>query len=389
MTVLTYVDPVEGFRGWVAFAGSEHRLAAGGLRVQLGLKQETLVALAGAMTLKERLLGLGVDGAKAGIDYDPWSPGKHKALVRFLDFFRETLAERLSLGPDMGVSWNELERAAHATGLLSAKAAIARTQELDEDDFVGRLAHLDSPVGLLTLAERRAGHALAHAAIGAARWAVPTGRLQAAVQGFGTLGRGAALALVEAGVQVTAIADEHGCLVDSDGLDVPALLSIAPGKPVSGQAPAQGTAGPRAALLDVPVEVLVLAACGDAVSEQQAEGLPARAVVVGANLGLRPQAEDILHRRGVPVVPDFVGGCGGSASMDALFGPPSCPTPQQVLDRLASRMRTLVAEILDQAAFLGVTPRQAALAVGEANRPTASGRPYGRWAMAESIGAST
>ncbi len=84
---------VEGFRGWVAFAGSERRLTAGGLRVQPGLTQETLVALAGAMTLKERLLGLGVDGAKAGIDYDPWSPGKHEALVRFLRFLREAFTE--------------------------------------------------------------------------------------------------------------------------------------------------------------------------------------------------------------------------------------------------------------------------------------------------------
>lgn len=70
-TVAHYVDPVEGFAGYVALAGTKQRLGAGGFRVQEGLDEETIVRLAEAMARKERLLGLGVDGAKAGIDYDP------------------------------------------------------------------------------------------------------------------------------------------------------------------------------------------------------------------------------------------------------------------------------------------------------------------------------
>lgn len=383
MEVLRYQDPSEGFRGWAAFHGRDHRLAAGGMRVQPGLREKTVVALAAAMALKERLLGLAVDGAKAGIDYDPRRPGKPEALARFLGFLRGCLTERLSLGPDMGCTWPELESAARAAGLVSAKAAVARAQGLDQEDFLCRLTLLDAGAGALTLAQRRAGHALAHAAVGAGRWAVPSGPLRAGVQGFGTLGRGAALALAEAGVAVTAVADEHGCVTNGKGLDVAALVTLAYGEPVTARAPAAGATAPRSALLETPVDVVVLAACEDAVSAGQAEVLPARAVVVGANLGLSPGVEDLLHRRGVVVVPDFVGGCGGSASMDALFGPPACPSPEEVLDRLAARMRALVAQVLGLAAQLGVTPRQAALAVCESNRPTLSGRPYGRWTMAE------
>lgn len=81
----------------------------------------------------------------------------------------------------------------------------------------------------------------------------------------------------------------------------------------------------------MPVDVVVLAACEGAITVEQARELPARVVVVGANLGLSRIVEEVLHFHEVIVVPDFVSGCGGSASMDALFGAPQCPSPDQVL----------------------------------------------------------
>ena len=40
--VIPYVDPVEGFQGWLDFSGRNHRLAAGGFRVPKGLGGATL-----------------------------------------------------------------------------------------------------------------------------------------------------------------------------------------------------------------------------------------------------------------------------------------------------------------------------------------------------------
>lgn len=77
--------------------------------------------------------------------------------------------------------------------------------------------------------------------------------------------------------------------------------------------------------------MVVLAACQNAVDLDQAHRLRAGAVVVGANLGLSRATEQVLHLREVAVVPDFVGGSGGSASMDALFGPARCPSPEEML----------------------------------------------------------
>lgn len=373
--VLTYHDQDAGFEGYLALDGQDNPLAAGGFRVQPGLTADTTARLAQLMTLKQRLLGLGVDGAKCGIAYDPRSPGKRAAMRRFLRFVRPYLLSRFSMGPDMGTTWREIESVARAEGIPSAKIAIGRAQGLPDAEVLRRLQLLDADVDGRTLGQRRAGHGLAHAALAASPVGVEA-RLRVGVQGFGTLGRAAAQSLAEAGARIVTVADEFGALVDPDGLDVARLLATGHHHPLAVAAPRRRTH--RDAVFDAPVDLLVLAACEDAMSSEQARALPdtVHAVAVGANLGLTPQAEELLAARGVAVVPDFVGGCGGSASMDALFGPPVCPTPAEFLDRLAATMRAAVRSVLDRAATTGLTPRAAALALC-AEEPPRRRRPYG------------
>lgn len=371
--VFRYVDPLEGFCGYLAFHGTGHRLAAGGLRMQPGVREDTVVALAETMTLKERVLGLAVDGAKAGIDYDPNAPTSQAALRRFLRFLRPHLLERLSLGPDMGTTWDCLEAAARHERIPSVKIAIARAQGLAEHEVLRRLAVLGAPVDGLTLGQRRSGHALAHAGLAAAAAVgVRTAPIRAVVQGFGTLGRGAALSLARAGAAVVAVADEHGSVSCPEGLDIARLLAAPHGAPF-----AAARRDPPAAVFEAPADLVVLAACEDAMTEDQARALRAPAVAVGANLGLAPAVEAELCSRGVGVVPDLVGGCGGSASMDALFGPATCPRPEEVLESVATTMATLVRRVLASSAMGGLTPREAALALCEANSRPASAKPYG------------
>lgn len=378
-SVVRYVDPVRGFCGFLALDGLENTLAAGGFRVQPGLTEETVAQLAQAMTLKQRLLGLGVDGAKCGIDYDPRAADKLQAMGGFLRFLRPHLLERLSLGPDIGSTWAEIESLGRQLGVGSVKIAIARAQGLSGADFRARIGKLDETVGAATLGQRRAGHALAHAALAATERVTTAGRAaRVGIQGFGTLGRAAALSLVEAGARVTALADEHGCLLADRGLDVAALSDAPHGTPLTRSAGPADVVRPRDAVLEAPVDTLVLAAHEDALSRDQAARLASsvRALAVGANLGLAEHVEEGLHARGILVVPDFVGGCGGSASMDALFGPARCPSATAVLRSVGVSMRALVHEILDVSDTRQIPPRQAALAVCNA-RPSIRPRPYG------------
>lgn len=371
--VVTYRDQMTGVLGYLAIDGRHNPLAAGGFRVQPGLQPCTIARLAEAMTLKQRLLGLAVDGAKCGLDLDPQHPDKPTVMRRFLRFLRPQLLERFSMGPDMGTSWDEIESLAVAEGIPSVKIAVAPAQGLSRQEVLHRLQLLATTVGGRTLGQRRAGHGLAHAAIEAA--GRKAAGLRVGIQGFGTVGSAAAQSLAEAGARIVVVADEHGALVADDGLDISGLLGIAPNS-VTTAAPCR--AAHRDEIFDVPVDALVLAAGEDAINADQAAALPSsvRVVVVGANLGLTSAVEDSLARRGVTVVPDFVGGCGGSASMNALFGPPRCPTPNEFLDRLRATMRGLVSRVLGRAIGCRLTPRAAALALCAEQPPCSWRTPY-------------
>lgn len=374
--LLIYEDREEGFRGFLAYAGQDAPLAAGGFRVQRGLRGATIAALAEAMTLKECVLGLNVDGAKCGIDYDPGSPGKHAAMRRFLCFLKPHLRDRLSLGPDMGTDFSEIEALARQEGISSVKAAIARAQGLTEDDVLGRLKLLEVPVGRKTLGQRRAGHALAQAALVALGQTAAAARPPTCVvQGFGTLGRAAALSLHEAGVRIVAIADEHGSLRCDTGLDVSEMLMAPAGQPVGELA--AGEAADRTAPLRLAVDAVVLAACEDGMTLQDAAALQAAAVVVGANRGLSGEVEALLHQRAIAVIPDFVAGAGGSAAMDALFAPPSAPTAHAVLQDTAATLDVLANRVLARARVRGSSHREAALELAREHRPSRDAKPYG------------
>jgi len=374
---IEYVDPVEGFHGYLVYHGHGCRIAAGGCRVQPGLSPETLRALAARMLDKQRLLGLAVDGARCGIDYDPRSPGKAAALGRFLAFLRQELGSRLSMGCDMGTGWHELEMLAAAQGIPSVKYAIRAAQELPEAAFFDRLHLLDERVGQLTVGQCRTGHALGHAALAAAaHLGLRPAGLRCAVQGFADLGRAAAGSLVEAGATVTAVSDEFGCVVDPTGLDVSAMLALPAHREVRSMHVGRASL-PRQALFDLPADVLVLADGSDAVPLDQAAVLPIPVVAVGADHGLSGLSERRLTDRGVLVVPDLVAGAGGPASMDALFGPARTPSPAQVLDLVAATMRELVADVLAGARDRGLSPRQVALDIAAAASVSPHDRPFG------------
>lgn len=378
MQTLEYNDPIEGFRGWLAYDGTSCRLAAGGCRVQPGLSADHVQILATRMTLKQRLLGSNVDDAKCGIDYDPRSAGKVAALTRFLMFLRQELLTRFSMGCDMGTQYEELDALVRPLGVPSIKYAIAHAQELGEAEYFARAALLTQPVGSLSLGQRRAGHALAQAAIIAAkcRSGGRRGRISCVLQGFGNLGRAAAYTLAEAGIAITAICDEYGYVYDSRGLDMMRLLESSYGTPVNRLAPVARSGRPEA-LFDLDADMFVLAAGEDSISVAQATRLQAPTVVVGSNCGLSPEAELALHRHGVLVIPDFVGGIGGSASMEALFGSVERPSPAEVLAGVSRIMQLLVERIVDEAGATNQPPRVIAHQLAAAAPVFADEPPYG------------
>jgi glutamate dehydrogenase (NAD(P)+) len=377
--IVEYTDPVEGFKGWLVIDALSHELCAGGFRVQEGLTLDCVADLARNMTLKMRIAGIRADGAKCGIDYDPHSPGKRGAICRFMRSIRPHILERYSVGPDLNTKMEELGDIAHELGIPSVKVAIAKAQGLDLPSFLDRFGVLGDSVDHVTLGKIRSGFGLAAACLGVLEFLeIPTQEATVAIQGFGGLGTGAAYTLHKSGVKIVGLADEEKSVISNNEgrLDIKALIRDS----TDGLIPktqGNGHYGDRSHIYDVKCDVLIPAAIENAIVVDNARTTSVKAIVPGANLAVTEEAERLLHERDIIAIPDFVAGCGGSLSMDGLFGPSYRPSAQDVLDHVERRMRTIVTEILARSRKDSITPREAALNMCSEAPLYPKSRPYG------------
>jgi len=378
--VIDYFDALEGFQGWLVIDTLDHSLCAGGMRVQPGLTREHLARMARNMTCKMRICGLRVDGAKSGIDYDPASPGKHAAMARFMAAVRPYIEHRYSMGPDLNVEMTELDAIGRNMGLPSVKMAVASAQGWDMSYFGERYQVLGRQVEGWPLGRIRVGYGVAVASLAVLDYlGIPCNEASVAIQGFGALAKAAAYGLSRKGVRISAFADQEKCIVagSGKGLDVKKLLAIeGPLLPEQGyDDDVRVTA--REEILRVPCDILVPAAVENTITEQVAGQLPVKAVVPGANLAVTAEADRLLHRKNIPVLPDLLSGSGGSLSMEGLFAPKDHPDPAEVLAHVEKRMTQLVNQILARSVAEGISPTQAALCTCAEAVPRPGTRPYG------------
>lgn len=377
--VVEYVDPLEGFKGWLVIDSMAHTLCAGGLRVQKGLTRECVQRLAATMTLKMRIAGIRADGAKSGIDYDPSSPGKKEALFRFIRAIKPFIQQCYSMGPDMNTCMPELDAICSRLDIPSIKTAVAKAQNLNLAEFSQRIALLSKPAGHATLGRLRAGAGLAASCLGTLDYlGIPAAKATVVIQGFGGLASGAAYFLNQAGVKIIGLADHEKSLISSDStaLDISSLL----GNSINGIIPdaaSKGRYGKREDIFTVPCDVFIPAAIEKAVGEQEAQTMQVRAITCGANLAVTAEAEQILHERGILLVPDMVAGCGGSLSMEGLFAPDSMPSVTEVLAHVDCKTRTIVKNLLTRSQQDGVPPREVALQLCSETPLYPGTRPYG------------
>lgn len=380
--IVEYTDPLEGFKGWAVIHSLSHKLCAGGVRVQKGLTLDCVRDLARNMTIKMRITGIRADGAKCGINYDPHSPGKKEAMYRFIRAIRPYVLERYSLGPDLNTTMCELDDIAERLSIPAVKMAIAKAQGFDLPSFLKRYRILKQPFGHATLGRVRAGFGLAAACQGVLEFLnIPPQEATVAIQGFGGLGSAAAYTLHEAGIKIIAIADEEKSLISTNNqsLDIKAMLPSTTncGSGFIPSSGINGRYGDPSEIYDVKCDVFIPAAIENVITADNADVLPIKAVVTGANLAVTQEAEKLLNDRGIIIIPDFVAGSGGSLSMDGLFGPEIEPSAQEVLTHVNKRMRRIVKKVIKRSQQDGVTTREAALRLCSEVPIYPEARPYG------------
>ena len=130
------------------------------------------------------------------------------------------------------------------------------------------------------------------------------------VQGFGNVGSNAARLMWEDGCVVVGVSDVQGGIYNERGLDLPTLTRhVAATNTVVGFPGA--TPVTNRELLELPCTFLVPAALEGQITGENASRIRAQMIVEGANGPTTPDADAILERRGITVVPDILANSGG------------------------------------------------------------------------------
>jgi glutamate dehydrogenase (NAD(P)+) len=185
------------------------------------------------------------------------------------------------------------------------------------------------------------------------------------VQGYGKVGAVAAHELAAKGARVIAVSDIVGGIVDEGGLDLVALDEYRAGEGgghIAGFPGSREVSNPE--LLELPCDILVLAATERQVTGENAGRLSARLIAEGANGPTTLEADLILESRGIPVLPDILTNAGGVAvsyfewvqDIQRLFW-----TREEIRVRLGDLMRDALSRVWALAESEGLPLRRAAL----------------------------
>ncbi len=132
-----------------------------------------------------------------------------------------------------------------------------------------------------------------------------------AIQGFGNAGSFAAsLAKSLFGCKIIAVSDSRGGVLNMDGIDPDAaiihkaetgsVIGLAGTEPISNED-----------LLELDVDVLVPAALEHVITNENVDKIKAKIIAELANGPTTPDADEILYKNGVHVIPDFLCNGGG------------------------------------------------------------------------------
>lgn len=344
--VVCVSDRKTGMRGVLVIDNTARGMGKGGTRMSPTLTVREVARLARTMTWKWAAVDLFHGGAKAGILGDPNAANREDVLRAFARALAGEVPREYVFGLDMGLT--EKDAAIFADELGDRGAAVGLPAAL------GGLPYDELGV---------TGYGVAEAADAAAQAIdLPIAGARVAIQGFGAVGRAAAERLGELGAVVTAISTARGAVVDPDGLDVARLAAL---RTEHGDdcVLAYGGAVEASLALMTDAQILIPAAREDVIDKDLARATSAQLIVEGANLPITPAGLEVLHERGVAVVPDFIANAGGiiaaAHSMDARYSP--FPVhPDKVFAMISMKMRQNAETVLSESRRRALAPHLAA-----------------------------
>ncbi|MDH4136019.1 MAG: Glu/Leu/Phe/Val dehydrogenase [Anaerolineae bacterium] len=294
---------VKVFKGFRVQYNDARGPTKGGIRFHPAETIDTVRALAAWMTWKTAVVDIPLGGGKGGIICNPkeMSPAELERLSRaYIRQVGRILGEEADVpAPDVYtnpqiMAWMMDEysfiRGYNVPGVITGKPI----------PLGGSAGRGDATARGGMFCTREAGKVLGIELKGAT----------AAIQGYGNAGQFAHLLGEELlGLKVVAVSDSRGGIFNPDGLEAKAVVEHK-----NNTGAVKGFSGAKITneeLLELDVVVLIPAALENQIGDWNAGNIKAKIVAELANGPTTPEADKILHKNGVYVIPDFLCNAGG------------------------------------------------------------------------------
>ncbi len=293
------------FTGYRIQHSSSRGPCKGGSRYHQDVNLDEVKALAALMTLKCACVNIPYGGAKGAVQVNPaeLSKAELKRLTR-----RYTAAILPIIGPERDIPAPDVGTDAQIMGWIMdtysmfkgyAVPGVVTGKPLEIGGSLGRKEATGRGVSIITddIASR-VGLCLQKAKI--------------AVQGFGNVGGTAAKLFYDKGYTVVAVSDVNCALYNEKGLNIEAIVKYAEiNKTIEGYSEKGSSEISNEELLTLDVDVLVPAALENQITEKNAGDIRAKIIVEAANGPTTTEADEILEKKGVVLVPDILANAGG------------------------------------------------------------------------------
>ena len=311
MRVLEVSFPVKLDDGTVkTFVGyrSQHNNAVGpfkgGLRFHPGVTRDEVKALSTWMTFKCSVAGIPYGGGKGGMAINPKDYSKAE-LERISKGFAKAISpiigEKVDIpAPDVNTNGQIMSWMVDAYEEVAGKSTkgVFTGKPLE---FGGSLARTEATGYGVNLTAKKA----------LAKLNIDVKGATYAVQGFGNVGFYTAYYAHKDGAKIVAFSNSDVAIYNENGIDMEAIIKDFEENGRIAANKGYGKDITNAELLELEVDVLAPCALENQITSENADRIKAKVVAEGANGPTTPEADEILFKKGIVVIPDILANSGG------------------------------------------------------------------------------
>ena len=294
---------VEVFTGYRVQHNLARGPAKGGIRYHQDVTLDEVRALAMWMTWKCACVNIPYGGGKGGVIVDP-----KKLTIRELEGLTRRFTTEISplIGPDRDIPAPDVNTNSQTMAWMMDTFSMHNGYTIS-GVVTGKPIAIGGSLGRNEATARGTVFTLLQAS---QVLSVPIKGARVAIQGFGNAGSIAATLLAAEGATIVAVSDSSGGIANPKGLD-PAKVIAWKGEHGTVVGFPQSEEVSNAEVLETDCDVLVPAALENQITAQNAPRIRARIVAEAANGPTTPEADEILHERGVFMIPDILCNAGG------------------------------------------------------------------------------